>query len=118
MKRVATLVNVTLMMALVTTGCRGMTARPLGQNLDDAAIQAEVKTRLAEEQLRNLSAVTVQSDRGVVVLTGRVASADDKANAGDIAANVPGVARVVNDLVISDPAGNRTRASAPPPSLP
>jgi hyperosmotically inducible periplasmic protein len=81
-------------------GCQAMTGKTAGQNVDDAAITSSVKTKLAGDKLSSLTRVDVDTTNGVVSLNGVVESADQKAKAQDLASQVSGVNRVINNLQV------------------
>ena len=64
----------------------------------DTAITASVKSRLAREQLRSLTKLDVETRQGLVELRGTVDAASAKERAGEVARQVNGVRRVVNNL--------------------
>lgn len=74
---------------------------PEGQ-VNDMEITAQVKSTLASEMgLSTVTTVAVNSTNGVVSLSGQVNSADNKTRAGQIAAGVPKVVHVNNNLQVS-----------------
>jgi Cu/Ag efflux protein CusF len=85
-------------------------SRTIGQIIDDAAIVAEVKTKLTADKLSNLTKIDVKSENGVVTLGGTVDSADRRARAVQIATNVNGVKSVLNNIEVS---GTGSTAAAP-----
>ena len=87
----------TLLVA-VTAGCTSMTGKSAGENVDDASITAQVKTKLAAEKVATLTKVDVDTNKGTVYLTGNVENATIKARATEIARAVTGVRDVVNNL--------------------
>jgi hyperosmotically inducible protein len=87
----------TLLVA-VTAGCTSMTGKSAGQNVDDASITAQVKSKLAAEKVATLTKVDVDTNKGTVYLTGNVENATIKARATEIAKAVSGVRDVVNNL--------------------
>jgi hyperosmotically inducible protein len=89
----------TLLMA-VASGCTSMTGKSAGQNVDDATITAQVKTKLAAEKVATLTKVDVDTNKGTVYLTGNVESATVKTRATEIARAVSGVREVVNNLTV------------------
>jgi hyperosmotically inducible protein len=89
----------TLLMA-VTAGCTSMTGKSAGENVDDAQITAQVKTKLAAEKVATLTKVDVDTNKGTVYLTGNVENAAIKARATEIARVVSGVREVVNNLTV------------------
>lgn len=91
--------GVLLLMAI--SGCQAMTGETLGQNIDDTNITAAVKTKLATgDKASTLTRIDVDTVRGVVHLGGVVATDQDRARAEQIASQVGGVKRVVNDLQV------------------
>jgi hyperosmotically inducible protein len=78
----------------------------VGRNIDDTTITASVKTNLASERAVTLTKIDVDTDNGVVYLNGVVDSAAMKQRATEIARQVSGVTKVVNNLQI---AGAETR---------
>jgi hyperosmotically inducible protein len=71
-----------------------------GQVIDDATVTASVKAMLAEDSTTKAHQVNVETQKGVVQLTGFVDSTTAKARAGELARSVDGVAVVRNDLEI------------------
>ena len=75
--------------------------RSAGVAIDDAAITTKVKFELAEDvKFGTLKTVQVDTERGVVTLTGRVHSKQEKKHAGAVAAKVEGVVKVRNMLSV------------------
>jgi osmotically-inducible protein OsmY len=82
-------------------GCK-TTSSP-GRQVDDAAIKASVKAKLAADvRLSTLTNVEVNSTNGVVTLAGEVHNLDEKRAAGDVARSVDGVVRVNNNLQVKE----------------
>jgi osmotically-inducible protein OsmY len=88
------------MLLAVTAGCTAMTGKSAGENVEDANITAQVKTKLAAEKLATLTKVDVDTNKGTVYLTGNVENATVKARATEVARSVSGVRDVVNHLTI------------------
>jgi osmotically-inducible protein OsmY len=84
----------------VLSGCQSMTGQTLGENIDDTTITTTVKTKLAAEKGSTLTRVGVDTNRGVVQLSGVVSSAADRALAERVARGVGGVKSVINNLQI------------------
>jgi hypothetical protein len=82
----------------VLNGCQAMTGETLGEHIDDTTITTSVKTKLAAEKGATLTRIQVDTDRGVVQLSGVVDSAAEKARAEQIARGVSGVKSVKNNL--------------------
>ncbi|MGA2404481.1 MAG: BON domain-containing protein [Syntrophobacteraceae bacterium] len=75
--------------------------RSAGVAIDDATITTKVKYELAEDvKFGTLKTVQVDTDRGVVTLTGRVHSKQEKQHAGAVARKVKGVVKVRNELSV------------------
>jgi osmotically-inducible protein OsmY len=85
------------------TGCRAMTGRSLGTNIDDKTINVQVKARLSAHDWRNLTWVDVDTKSGVVYLHGTTRSASEKERLTDLAFSQIGVRQVVNNLQLMDP---------------
>jgi hypothetical protein len=100
--------------ALTVVGCRSMTGRSFGQHWDDKTITSQVKTKLTSDRFGNMFSTDVGTHFGVVYLGGTVATPQDRAEAERIASRVPGVKRVVNDIVVVPRDG--TVAGTPGPS--
>lgn len=118
MKRIISLAAI-LVIASTGTGCQTLTGKTIGQQIDDKFIKHEIKGRLAARDIRNLTSVHVDANRGAVYLTGNVAKPEYKALAERIAWDVDGVREVVNHLEV--PATSTAQrppaaaqASAPP----
>lgn len=105
-----TALAVILVTASAVVGCQTLTGRPAGQHMKDKWLLQETKGRIAADNLRALTAVNVDVNRGTVYLIGTVGTAEQKARAEQIARRVDGVADVVTHLVVE--------AEAPSPARP
>jgi hyperosmotically inducible protein len=85
---------------LLIAGCQAMTGETAGQNIDDGTLTTYVKTALAGERINTLSRVGVETNNGIVVLTGEVETANEKSRAGTVAMEVKGVRQVINNLQV------------------
>ena len=90
----------TVAFLLLIAGCQAMTGETAGQNLDDGTLTTYVKTALAGERVNTLTRVGVETNNGIVVLTGEVETANEKSRAGTVAAQVKGVRQVINNLQV------------------
>lgn len=72
-----------------------------GEHVDDATITARVKFALIEQSVEDATDINVETSKGVVQLSGWVASEDVKAMAGRIAKDADGVEAVSNRLMVS-----------------
>lgn len=97
-----TLPNLAAIVALifVLNGCQAVTGETLGQSIDDTTITTTVKAKLAAEKGSTLTRVGVDTNRGIVTLTGVVSSNADRALAERVARGVDGVKSVTNNLQI------------------
>jgi len=68
--------------------------------LDDSVITTKVKSLLAADDLLKSFQISVETNKGIVQLTGFVDSQAAVDKAGEIARSVKGVASVKNDLVV------------------
>lgn len=106
--------------ALFLTGCQSTPfsnrtdERAEGQIANDNRITSQVKSGLAQEPVYKFNDVGVKTFAGTVQLSGFVNTDQQKARAGQIAQNVPGVQRVDNNLSIKpelpSPTGREWRA--------
>jgi osmotically-inducible protein OsmY len=99
MNRKFVLFSLLTLLVLVPMACRSlnqMTPAPL----DDAAIEAEVRAKIAEDVTSKTFAVEVDVNDGVVTLSGHAANAEDKRKIGQAANDVEGVRSVINNIHI------------------
>jgi len=94
------MLTVTAVFLLLMAGCQAMTGETAGQNIDDGTLTTSVKTSLAGERLNTLTRVGVETNNGIVVLTGEVETVAEKSRAGTVASQVKGVKQVVNNLQV------------------
>ena len=88
------------------------TERSATQRVDDAAITAQVKTRLlADETTRSIN-MNVDTKAGVVTLRGTAPTESAKERAEEIAKAVDGVQVVANALIVGDSSMNPQTATA------
>jgi hyperosmotically inducible protein len=84
------------------------TSRSTGQAFDDASITARVKTEIAQkESLGQAAAINVDTYRGVVSLSGFVDNRQQANDAAQVAKQVAGVSRVVNNLEVKPQSSGR-----------
>jgi hyperosmotically inducible protein len=91
---------VVMLTVLSLAGCQAMTGKTAGQNVDDATLTSSVKTKLAADKLSSLTRVDVDTNNGTVSLNGVVESSDQKARAQELASQVNGVNKVINNLQV------------------
>ncbi len=90
---------VSLFLALSLIGCAS-DGRPVGQRVDDQAIETKVKTALLAAKDVSGTAIQVEVLRGEVQLSGFVKSKTEMQRAIDVARGVDGVRSVVNKMSI------------------
>lgn len=96
---VKTLVSIGLITAFL--GCAATQKHEsTGEYFDDSTITAKVKTAIFNEPGLKTLQITVNTQKGVVQLSGFVDSAQNANKAGEVAGNVAGVAEVKNDLQV------------------
>jgi len=71
-----------------------------GRELKDAKVTASVKTALSLNRSLRPYSIDVRSENGVVTLAGRVSNGEERARAEEVAAAVPDVTRVVNQVQV------------------
>jgi osmotically-inducible protein OsmY len=71
-----------------------------GEYVDDATITAKVKSKFIENSSVDSAAISVETLKGTVQLSGFAKSNDEKATAGKLAKGVNGVKAVKNDLIV------------------
>jgi hyperosmotically inducible periplasmic protein len=72
----------------------------VSERVDDAAITTALKTKLVADRAKNLIAVNVDTEHGVVRLKGTVPTDRDKMEAERLARATKGVVDVKNDLKV------------------
>ena len=87
----------------VLTGTFGCAARQAATTIGDEVLKARVEAALASASDVHAAGITVDARRGVVTLTGQVASATEQQSVGAIVRAIPGVRDVAFSLSIEDP---------------
>src|SRR5262245_4963165 len=92
------------------SGCQSTTGKTAGQTMSDASITTAVQTKLTRDRLSNFPRIDVDTERGVVNLSGVVETEAQRAQAERLARQVEGVVRVNNNLQIQNrlPSGKQT----------
>ena len=102
MRSTLRMLSIALVTASLLSGCTEITGKSAGTNIDDTGITASVKTNLASERgMQTLTAIDVDTNRGVVSLNGVVESSAAKQRAAEIARQTTGVTSVVNNLQVA-----------------
>ena len=91
------LMCITLIVAFA--GCAASrTKESTGGYVDDSVITTKVKADLVADPVTKARAISVETFKGVVQLSGFVNTAQEKEKAGEIARNVKGVVDVKNNI--------------------
>jgi hyperosmotically inducible protein len=112
MRGLARTLGAGLLMIGLLSGCQTLTGKTTGQNVDDAAITAAVKSKLAAEKAGTLSRVDVDTNLGVVQLNGVVESDAVRNRVVALARQVEGVRSVQDNLRVQAPGTAATTGAA------
>jgi hyperosmotically inducible periplasmic protein len=95
-------VSCVVLMGLVgLSGCESTTGKSTRHTVSDTSITAAVQAKLRHDnRLDFVPPIDVDTERGVVHLSGAMPTESHRALAADLAKEVDGVTRVDNDLVI------------------
>lgn len=105
--------------ALFLSACSVANRQP-----DDLAIKSGIQSRLFQDATLKMRDIRVDSQKGVVTLTGTVSSDTEKLAVEGLVRQVTGVTQVTNELTVSAPSvtqtaeATETAASNPPPKKP
>jgi osmotically-inducible protein OsmY len=86
---------------LTASGCavtRGQ--ETVGAYIDDATITTKIKSRFIEDLKVDASAISVETLKGTVMLSGFAKNAEERSAAERIARNVNGVVAVKNEIAV------------------
>lgn len=87
--------------AVTITGCAvARDQQTVGSYIDDTTITTQVKARFAEDPIVSAMSIKVETLKGVVQLSGFAKNSAERDQAETIAANVKGVTRVTNDIIV------------------
>ena len=103
-------VSFSLMMAL--TGCQSTTGKTAGQTMSDASITVAVQNKLTSDRFSNFTRIDVDTERGVVNLSGIVQTEEQRMRMGRLANEVAGVVKVNNNLQIQNRSTTGTHPNA------
>jgi len=99
------MVSVLLLALVVATGCSKFGAR------SDSQVTSDVQTKINSDSNIQTKQISVTADKGVVTLSGTVASDLERSAAANDASQIEGVKTVINNLQTSN-AGNASPQSA------
>ncbi len=83
---------------LLGAACSRDDGKTVGQNVDDSAINAKVKTAFAQDPGVRAVDIKVDTHLGKVQLSGWADTAEEKARAEQVAKTIPGVKSVENKI--------------------
>jgi osmotically-inducible protein OsmY len=86
----------------VLSGCAAVSKPDGTDHKYDATITSKVKSAIQNDSSLDMADINVETYKGVVQLSGFVDSPEDIRKAGDIAAGVPGIISVKNDLIVKN----------------
>lgn len=92
---------VTALMMLTITGCavtRGQES--IGAYVDDSTITTQVKARMVDNKQVDAAAISVETMKGTVMLSGFAKNATEKVMAETLAREVKGVVAVKNEIAV------------------
>lgn len=96
-----TLFAASITLASFTSGCASTaTQASTGEFVDDSAITLKVKSAFVNDPVVKAIDVKVETFKGTVQLSGFVNSAAEKDQAGRLAAAIPGVGNVKNNIAV------------------
>ena len=84
-------------LVILAIGC-GSINRATPSSVDDTAMKADVKGKIAEVYPKETFNIGVTVDHGVVTLTGDVDTSEQRQRIGEAAQSVSGVKSVINNI--------------------
>ncbi len=95
------IVGVAALSAAVLPACSVMRdQQSVGTYVDDATLTTRVKAKFAEDKTVSALAISVETFKGMVQLSGFAKSGEERAMAERLARDVSGVSDVKNDIVV------------------
>lgn len=83
------------------TGCAvARDQQTVGSYIDDATLTTRVKAKFAEDPVVSAMAISVETLKGTVHLSGFAKSSDERYTAERLARNTSGVVAVRNDIIV------------------
>lgn len=92
--------SILIAVILIFAAACGSLNRATPKQWDDAAIEADVRGKIAEAVPSKTFAVEIKVNKGVVTLSGSAASEEDRRKIGSAAQSVNGVQGVINNITI------------------
>lgn len=86
---------------LTTAGCAVVRdQQTVGSYVDDATLTTRVKAKFAENRTVSAMAISVETFKGVVMLSGVAKSAEERSTAEQLARSTSGVVDVKNEIIV------------------
>jgi osmotically-inducible protein OsmY len=86
---------------LTTAGCAVYRdQQTVGSYVDDATLTTRVKAKFAEDRTVSAMAISVETFKGVVMLSGVAKSAEERSTAEQLARSTSGVVDVKNEIIV------------------
>ena len=101
-------------LVFLIAGCQSTTGKSASQTVSDASISTAVQAKLTSDRLSSFSRIDVDTERGVVNLSGIVETEAQRAQAARLAQQVEGVVKVNNNLQIQQRPTAGKPSHAPP----
>lgn len=99
--RCKTLYQITILCMVVLFGAANAHAgKTAGEHVDDVVVTTKVKAALVQAEDVDALEISVNTNKGVVQLSGFVDSESEAQRAAEVAGTVDGVERVENDLEV------------------
>jgi hyperosmotically inducible periplasmic protein len=76
--------------------------QPVGEQMSDAGITSKIKAKYVADGDINPFNISVETEEGIVYLTGRVKTQANKDEAEQLARDTKGVRQVVNNIQVGD----------------
>jgi hyperosmotically inducible periplasmic protein len=103
MKLISTVMTASVigLAAILSSGCAVVRdQQSVGSYIDDAGITTAVKAKFVEDKTVDAGAISVETLKGVVQLSGFAKSTAERSNAENLARSVKGVVGVQNSIAI------------------
>lgn len=97
-----TFLRLTLTLGLLIASTACSSHQTVGEQIDDAVITAKIEAKLTADPEVSAFNVDVDTEDGVVRLSGVVKQKRARREAADLARNTQGVRRVINDITIGE----------------
>ncbi|NLW82414.1 MAG: BON domain-containing protein [Desulfovibrionales bacterium] len=101
MKHSALSLVLAALLAFASAGCAVTRDQStVGAYIDDSVITTQVKAKFANDKQVSAMAISVETLKGVVQISGFAKNAQEKSRAGELARSTEGVKSVVNNIVV------------------